>query len=193
MGLPFFKSVQREGLDGVKFQRAGDDLHRWAVFRVCMLVVIDSSIKSQGDASTDSKSRNFLRKVRRRSLGFSETRSTLSTRGGHHRNYTSLADKRKVRRRFLCFSENACSFVKRAASALLRVVQKAKGRRSEIEGAPAQKSKRRRSEIEEASLFQKAGFAGSKRLSTRVKEQYHHLLLGNPYICRPSSFMARQT
>ena len=154
MGLPFFKSVQREGLDGVKFQRAGDDFHRWAVFRMCMLVVIDSSIKSQGDASTDSKSRNFLRKVRRRSLGFSENAfnfvkrslTKLKTRGGHHRNYTSLADKRKVRRRFLCFSENACSFVKRAASALLRVVQKAKGRRSEIEGAPAQKSKRRRSE-----------------------------------------------
>ena len=59
-------------MDGVKFQRAGDNFQKWAVFRVCMLVVIDSSIKSQGNASTDSKSRNLRRKVRRRSLSFSE-------------------------------------------------------------------------------------------------------------------------
>ena len=39
---------------------------------MCKLAVIDSSIKSQGNASTDSKSRNLRRKVRRRSLGFSE-------------------------------------------------------------------------------------------------------------------------
>ena len=53
MGLPFFKSVQREGLDGGKIQRAvktkyiGDDFHEWAIFKVCMLEVIDTSIKGE--------------------------------------------------------------------------------------------------------------------------------------------------
>ena len=131
--------------------------------------------KKPSDTTTDSKIRIFLREVRRRVRGFSENAFNFvkryltksKTRGGHHRNYTSLADKRKVRRRFLCFSENACNFVKSGA----------------------------RSEIEEASFRNRRGVVqiSKRRLSTRVKEQYHHLLLGNPYICRPSSFMARQT
>ena len=94
----------------------------------------------------------------------------LNTRGGHHRNYTSLADKRKVRRRFLCFSEDACSFVKRSRICTTTC-------RSESEGASFRNRRGACSEIEEAPIFQKAGFAGSKRLSTRVKEWYHHLLL----------------
>ena len=120
MSLPFFKSVQ--GVDGVNSQRAGVDFSRMGFLQSVFVGVIDSSIKSHGDASTDSEIRIFLRKFRRRIRGFSENAlsfvkrylTKLITRGGHHLNYTSLADKRKVRRRFLCFSENACDFVKRA-------------------------------------------------------------------------------
>ena len=68
--------------------------------------VIDTSIKSQGAATIDSKIWIFLREVRRRIRGFSENAFNFVkryltksiTRGGHHRNYTSLADKRKDRR-----------------------------------------------------------------------------------------------
>jgi len=42
------------------------------------VVVIDSSIKSQGDASTDSKSRNFRRNLGNAFSAFQKTRSTLS-------------------------------------------------------------------------------------------------------------------
>ena len=50
----------------------------WEIFRVCLLAVIDSPIKSQGDASTDSKSRNFRRKLSDAFSAFQKTRSTLS-------------------------------------------------------------------------------------------------------------------
>ena len=42
------------------------------------VVVIDSSIKSQGDASTDSKSRNFRRNLGDAFSAFQKTCSTLS-------------------------------------------------------------------------------------------------------------------
>ena len=74
MSLPFFfNDVQREGVDGVKIsQRAGVEFQEWEIFRVCMLVVINTAIKSQGDTTPNSKIRIFLREVRRRVRGFSE-------------------------------------------------------------------------------------------------------------------------
>jgi len=46
-GLAIFKDVKREGLHGVKSQRDRDDFHEWAIFKVCMLEVIDTSIKGE--------------------------------------------------------------------------------------------------------------------------------------------------
>ena len=57
--LAIVHEVKREGVDGVDFQRAGDEFQEWKIFRVCKLAVIDSSIKSQGNASTNSKSLGF--------------------------------------------------------------------------------------------------------------------------------------
>ena len=67
-------------------------------FKVCMLEVIDTSIKSQGDTTTDSKSQIFLREVRRRFRGFSENAfnfvksflTKLKTREGYHPSYALL-------------------------------------------------------------------------------------------------------
>ncbi|KAB2597608.1 S ribonuclease [Pyrus ussuriensis x Pyrus communis] len=54
-GLAIFQEVKREGLDGLKSQRAGDDFHEWAIFKVCMLEVIDHLYKRRGDTITDSE------------------------------------------------------------------------------------------------------------------------------------------
>ena len=115
--------------------------------------------------------------VRRRIRGFSENAfnfvkrylTKAKTRGGHHRNYTSLADKRKVRRRFLCFSENACSFVKRSRICTTTCRSESEGASFRNRRGACSEMEEAYSKIEEAPLFQKAGIAGSKRLSTRVK------------------------
>ena len=78
MGLPFFKSVQRDGVDGVNSQRAGVDFQRMGNLQSVFVAVIDTSIRSQGDASTDSKGRNFRRNLGDAFSAFQKTRSTLS-------------------------------------------------------------------------------------------------------------------
>ena len=95
--------------------------------------------------------------------------SFQTTRGGHHRNYASLADKRKVRRHFRCFSENACSFVKRSRIRTTTCCSESKGASFRNRRGACSEIEEAYLEIEEAPLFQKAGIAGSKRLSTRVK------------------------
>ena len=64
---------------------------------------------------------------------------------------------------------------KGAASALPRVVQKAKGRRSEIEGAPAQKSKRRIQRSKRRHYFKKPELRDQN--VCRQGKKYHHLIL----------------
>lgn len=148
-------------MDEVKSQRAvktkyiGDDFHEWAIFKVCMLEVIDTSIKKERrhdhrfkklkrHHSSNLKSRIFLRKVRQRSSdtisAFQITRATLS----------KISDKVENAWRLLSqLPHNFCLYKKRRRN---RVVH------SEIEEALAQKSKRRLfrnrrdacSEIEEA-------------------------------------------
>ena len=138
-------------------------------------MVIDSSIKSQGDASTDSRSQNFRRNLgdarlfRRRVQLCQKISSFQTTRGGHHHNYASLADKRKVRRRFLYFSEDACSFVKRSRICTTTCRSESEGASFRNRRGACSEIEEAYSKIEEAPLFQKAGFAVSKRLSTRVK------------------------
>ena len=93
---------------------------------------------------------NFRRNLGDAFSAFQKARSTLSK---VHVEViiaaTLLPTSAKFGAAFSAFQKTRAALSNGAASALLRVVQKAKGRRSEIERAPAQKSKRRRSDIEE--------------------------------------------
>ena len=123
---------------------------------MCLLAVIDTSIKSQGDASTDSKSRNFWRNFGDAFSAFQKTCATLSK---VHVEViiaaTLLPTSVNFGDAFSAFQKTRAALSKGAASALPRVVQKAKGRRSEIEGAPAQKSKRRIQRSKRRHYFKK--------------------------------------
>ena len=66
-------------MDGVKnFTKGQSRVSGMGNLQSVCVGVIDSSIKSQDDASTDSKSRIFRRKLGDAPSAFQKTRSTLS-------------------------------------------------------------------------------------------------------------------
>ena len=137
-----------------------------------MLAVIDTAIKSQGDASTDSKSRNFRRKFGDAFSAFQKTRSTLS------KDFFFLDNTWRPSSQLHIFSRQAQS------SATLSLLFRKRVQLCQKEPHPHYyvSFRRQRGVVQKSKgrlLRNRRGVVqiSKRHLSTRVKEQYHHLIL----------------